>query len=253
MASIMATAQKKAKKVKKIDNTPAPAVTVAEEVEDESQHKDMIPLQSNGSEDEIDKEETEESKESTADSSIENLEFSAKIGRARTEVKRRLRLVQKKARKERDDCLTPGVVYVGRIPHGFYEEQMKSFFSQFGDVTRLKLARNKKSGRSRNYAFVEFASDDVAKIVAETMDNYLMFGRLLKCKFLPHEEVHPNTFAGANKPFRVVPFRTIARKEHNKERTPDQHQKLVKRLKSKEQRKRTLLKELGVSYDFPGY
>ena len=43
-----------------------------------------------------------------------------------------------------------GVIYLGHIPHGFYEEQMKSFFSQFGDVTRLKLARCKKTGRSKS-------------------------------------------------------------------------------------------------------
>jgi nucleolar protein 15 len=30
---------------------------------------------------------------------------------------------------------------------------------------------------------VEFDCDDVAKIVAETMNNYLMGERLIKCKF----------------------------------------------------------------------
>jgi RNA recognition motif-containing protein len=38
-----------------------------------------------------------------------------------------------------------------------------------------------QTGGSKGYAFVEFACDDVAKIVAETMNNYMMFGRLLKC------------------------------------------------------------------------
>lgn len=37
-----------------------------------------------------------------------------------------------------------GVVYLSHIPHGFYEEEMKSYFSQFGTVTRLKLYRSKK-------------------------------------------------------------------------------------------------------------
>ena len=36
------------------------------------------------------------------------------------------------------------VVYLGHIPHGFYEEEMNKYFSQFGTVTRLKLARSKK-------------------------------------------------------------------------------------------------------------
>ena len=38
----------------------------------------------------------------------------------------------------------PGVIYLGRIPHGFYEEEMESYFSQFGQVCRLRLSRNKK-------------------------------------------------------------------------------------------------------------
>ena len=39
-----------------------------------------------------------------------------------------------------------GTLYLGRIPHGFYEEEMKEYFSQFGDVTQLRLARNRKVG-----------------------------------------------------------------------------------------------------------
>ena len=40
--------------------------------------------------------------------------------------------------------MTPGVVYVGNIPHGFFEPQMKQFFSQFGTVTQLRLSRSIK-------------------------------------------------------------------------------------------------------------
>ena len=48
------------------------------------------------------------------------------------------------------------VVYIGHVPHGFYEDQMKSYFSQFGEVTRLRLSRSKKTGKSKHFAFVEF-------------------------------------------------------------------------------------------------
>lgn len=98
---------------------------------------------------------------------------------------------------------------------------MRAFFSQFGVITRLRLSRSKKvihkrifcvsvyiflitsevilvltasafnwyffcllqTGGSRGYAFIEFKYEDVAKLVAETMNNYLMFTRLLKCKY----------------------------------------------------------------------
>lgn len=61
----------------------------------------------------------------------------------------------------------PNVIYLGRIPHGFYEDEMagksrlsiqilsiynvhncmflkSGFFGQFGKITRLRLSRNKK-------------------------------------------------------------------------------------------------------------
>lgn len=38
----------------------------------------------------------------------------------------------------------PGTLYLGRIPHGFYEKQLKAYFEQFGDVEKVRLARNKK-------------------------------------------------------------------------------------------------------------
>ena len=38
-----------------------------------------------------------------------------------------------------------------------------------------------QTGRCKGFAFVEFACDEVAKIAAQTMNNYLMFNKLLKC------------------------------------------------------------------------
>ncbi|GAB2297499.1 nucleolar protein [Dionaea muscipula] len=36
------------------------------------------------------------------------------------------------------------VLYIGRLPHGFYEDEMRGFFSQFGTIKRLRVARNRK-------------------------------------------------------------------------------------------------------------
>ena len=48
------------------------------------------------------------------------------------------------------------VVFISKVPHGFFEDQMRSYFGQFGEVTRLRLSRNKKTGKSKHYAYVEF-------------------------------------------------------------------------------------------------
>lgn len=100
----------------------------------------------------------------------------------------------------------PGTVYLGRIPHGFYENEMRQYFKQFGDILNLRVSRNKKTGASKHYAFIQFSSGDVASIVAKTMDNYLLFGHILKAKVVPSEQVHESLWEGANKRFKKVPW-----------------------------------------------
>ena len=53
--------------------------------------------------------------------------------------------------------------------------------------TKLIVCASKfsQSGRSKGYAFIEFECDEVAKVVADTMNNYLMFNKLLKCETAP--------------------------------------------------------------------
>ncbi len=49
-----------------------------------------------------------------------------------------------------------GTVYLGHIPHGFYEKEMRGYFSQFGKVTRLKLFKSKKvSNNEMNNVWLE--------------------------------------------------------------------------------------------------
>ncbi len=81
------------------------------------------------------------------------------------------------------------VIYVGRIPYGFFESEMRAYFSQFGEVLRLRLSRNKLTGKSKHYAFIEFAHPEVADIVSETHNNMLMCDRLIKCSIVPSEKV----------------------------------------------------------------
>ncbi|KAI9229456.1 MAG: hypothetical protein DHS80DRAFT_22332 [Piptocephalis tieghemiana] len=161
--------------------------------------------------------------------------------------------------KQRIAALAPkpsqpsGVLYLGRIPHGFYETEMRAYFGQFGDVVRLRLSRNRKTGRSKHFAFIEFGSVEVAEIVADTMNNYLLFGHLLQCKVIPPEKVHPDLFAGCERKFRVIPFRKIAAKHQNKAKSSEEVKGMHKRLLRKEKKKREQLKKAGINYTFPGY
>uniref|UniRef100_A0A8D8VMT7 MKI67 FHA domain-interacting nucleolar phosphoprotein-like n=1 Tax=Cacopsylla melanoneura TaxID=428564 RepID=A0A8D8VMT7_9HEMI len=86
-----------------------------------------------------------------------------------------------------------GVVYLSCIPHGFFEEQMASYFNQFGKVTGIYMPRA-PSGKIRGYAFIEFQLEVIAKIVADTMNNYLFYQRILKAKYIPPDQQKPYMF-----------------------------------------------------------
>ena len=143
----------------------------------------------------------------------------------------------------------PGVVYVGRIPHGFYEHEMREYFSQFGDISRLRLSRSRKSGASRHYAFVEFTSMGVAKIVADTMDNYLMFGRILKCKVIAKEQVHESLWKGANKRFNAVPWNKIHGRKFEMGLGREQWAGRIEGEKKRRASKKEKTKEIGYEFE----
>lgn len=128
---------------------------------------------------------------------------------------------------------------------------MRAYFSQFGEITRLRLSRNRLTGRSKHYAFVEFSSTTVAKIVAETMDNYLMYGHILKCKFVPAEQLHPEVWKGANRRFKRTPWNRIEKKRLEKGKTRDQWSKRIEQEQQKRLAKADKLKALGYEIDLP--
>ncbi|KAK2780150.1 ribosomal biogenesis protein gar2 [Colletotrichum kahawae] len=145
----------------------------------------------------------------------------------------------------------PGVVFISRLPHGFYEHELKGYFSQFGKINRLRLARNKKTGASKHWAFIEFAEESTAQIVAKTMDSYLLFGHILKVKTVPKDSLHENLWKGANKRFKKIPWNKMAANEVAKKRTESTWAQKVSREEKKREERAKKLKELGYSFDAP--
>ncbi|KAI5293398.1 hypothetical protein KEM52_005582 [Ascosphaera acerosa] len=166
------------------------------------------------------------------------------------QVKRKLKK-QKKERSASGEKEEPGVVYVGRIPHGFYEHEMRAYFSQFGEITRLRLSRNKRTGASKHFAFIEFGARSVAAIVAETMNNYLMFGHILKCRLVPPEQVHPALWKGANRRFKKTPWNDIERRRLEKPKSVEQWGKKLEVVEKRRARQAQKLRAIGYEFAMP--
>ncbi|KAF7836987.1 putative RNA-binding protein C1827.05c-like [Senna tora] len=146
---------------------------------------------------------------------------------------------------------TATVLYIGRIPHGFYEKEMEGFFGQFGTIKNLRIARNKRTGKSKHFGFIEFESPEVAKIVADTMHNYLLCEHLLQVSLIPPEHVRPNIWKGFNYRFKPLDFVQIERKNHDKERTLEEHRKLVEKILKRDEKRRKRIEAAGLDYECP--
>lgn len=110
-----------------------------------------------------------------------------------------------------------------------------------------------QTGRAKGYAYVEFAISEVAKIAADTMHNYMMFGKLLKCHFVPKEKVHRKLWIGADRQFKGIPANDREIQKKNRSKTEQEHEKQIDNIVKKERQKRKKMAKLGIDYDFPGY
>ena len=91
------------------------------------------------------------------------------------------------------------MVYIGHLPHGFYENELKEYFSQYGEVLGVKVARSRKTARSKGYAFIQFKYPEVANIVSETMQGYLLMGKVLTSNTLAPNIKNPFQYSSAHK------------------------------------------------------
>lgn len=76
-------------------------------------------------------------------------------------------------------------MFIKHLPKGFYEDELRQFFEQFGEVMRVAVARSRKTQRSKGYGYVQFRFYEVADIAASAVNNYMMFNSVLKTSLLP--------------------------------------------------------------------
>ncbi|XP_059062409.1 MKI67 FHA domain-interacting nucleolar phosphoprotein [Achroia grisella] len=144
-----------------------------------------------------------------------------------------------------------GLVYLGHIPHGFYEHEMTEYFKQFGQVTNVRVIRSKRTGNSKGYGFVEFKDQSVAEIVADTMNNYLMGKRLIKAVVIPPEKQRKalrKNWNTINNP--GFDARLKNKKAYNENKDEDGELKRATKILSNLTRTKKKLSELGINYDF---
>jgi len=80
-------------------------------------------------------------------------------------------------------------LYVGNLPYTATEEELSSLFSQAGAVTSVAIIKDRESGRSKGFAFVEMSSADEAQKAISLLHGRSLGGRDLRVSIArPREE-----------------------------------------------------------------
>lgn len=68
-------------------------------------------------------------------------------------------------------------LFVGSLPWAFDDQKLGDLFSQFGSVTSAVVLKDRMTGRSRGFGFVEMANDNEAMEAIEKLNGSDLDGR----------------------------------------------------------------------------
>ncbi|XP_052190511.1 organelle RRM domain-containing protein 2, mitochondrial [Diospyros lotus] len=71
------------------------------------------------------------------------------------------------------------IVFVKGLPKATSEGTLKTAFSQFGEVSRVKVITDKKSKQSLGFAYIWFASEEAAQTAVREMNGKFFDGRFV--------------------------------------------------------------------------
>ncbi|HXK41431.1 MAG: RNA-binding protein [Anaerolineae bacterium] len=70
-------------------------------------------------------------------------------------------------------------LYVGNLPYSITEEDLRELFAQAGAVQSVALIKDRDSGRSKGFGFVEMETAEAAQAAITKFNNYEYQGRNL--------------------------------------------------------------------------
>jgi RNA recognition motif-containing protein len=78
-------------------------------------------------------------------------------------------------------------IYVGNLNYHVKENDLKTVLEQFGAVDSVKLVKDRESGRSKGFAFVEMPDDDARKAIGELNEKEFEGRRMVVKEALPRK------------------------------------------------------------------
>jgi RNA recognition motif-containing protein len=71
-------------------------------------------------------------------------------------------------------------IYVGNLPYRITEDELSAAFEAYGEVSSANIIRDRETGRSKGFGFIEMPDDEQAKAAIQALDNSDLQGRNVK-------------------------------------------------------------------------
>ena len=71
-------------------------------------------------------------------------------------------------------------IYVSNLSFNVQDEDLKEFFTPYGEVTSAKIITDKFTGKSRGFGFVEMSDDEASKKAIAELNDASVDGRNIK-------------------------------------------------------------------------
>ena len=90
-------------------------------------------------------------------------------------------------------------IYVSNLSFAVQDEDLRSYFAEYGEVTSAKVIMDKFTNRSKGFGFVEMSDDAAAQKAITELDGATVDGRSIKVNVArPKEERSGNKPAYSN-------------------------------------------------------
>lgn len=74
-------------------------------------------------------------------------------------------------------------IYAGNLSYSMTDESLQKLFQQHGEVASAKVIRDRETGRSKGFGFVEMVNDDEADKAIQSLDGAEVEGRGIRVNF----------------------------------------------------------------------
>ncbi len=82
-------------------------------------------------------------------------------------------------------------IYVGGLSYDVTEDELRDVFSPYGEISSLSIIKDKFSGKSKGFGFVEISNQEGAEEAIKTLNESEVKGRNIKVNEAKPKEERP--------------------------------------------------------------